>query len=95
MPLSIAYKDEQVVNGRQTLTRTAGFGLLSSPAPGLATFARAPCRPVPFATDVPMSAGSFVTRFGKQVHYDIVKDVETVLETAGGGPATATPAAQK
>jgi hypothetical protein len=44
---------------------------------------------------VPMPAGSFVTHFGKQVHYDGAKDVDTILEIVGEGPATATPAEQK
>jgi hypothetical protein len=41
---------------------------------------------------VPMPAGSFVTHFGKQVHYDGAKDEECMLEIVGEGPATATPA---
>ena len=41
---------------------------------------------------VPMPAGSFVTHFGKQIHYDGAKDSEAVLEIVGEGPATATPA---
>jgi hypothetical protein len=44
---------------------------------------------------VPMPAGSFVTHFGKQIHYDGAKDEETVLEIVGEGPATATPAEVK
>jgi hypothetical protein len=44
---------------------------------------------------VPMSAGSFVTHFGKQIHYDGAKDGDTVLQIVGQGPATATPAEQK
>jgi hypothetical protein len=44
---------------------------------------------------VPMPAGSFVTHYGKQVHYDGAKDVDAVLEIVGEGPATATPAEQK
>lgn len=39
---------------------------------------------------VPMPAGSFVTHFGKQVHYDGAKDEETILEIVGEGPATTT-----
>lgn len=46
-------------------------------------------------TTVPMPAGSFVTHFGKQIHYDGAKDEETVLEIVGEGPATATPAETK
>jgi hypothetical protein len=44
---------------------------------------------------VPMPAGSFVTHFGKQVHYDGAKEGDTVLEIVGEGPATSTPAEQK
>ena len=41
---------------------------------------------------VPMPAGTFVTHFGKQVHYD---DEEAVLLITGEGPATSTPAEEK
>jgi ChrR-like protein with cupin domain len=44
---------------------------------------------------VPLPAGTFVTHFGKQTHYDGAKDVEAVLQIVGEGPATATPAEQK
>jgi hypothetical protein len=44
---------------------------------------------------VPMPAGTFVTHFGKQIHYDGAKDSEAVLEIVGEGPATATPAEVK
>jgi hypothetical protein len=37
-----------------------------------------------------MPAGSFVTHFGKQIHYDGAKDVETILQIVGEGPATST-----
>jgi hypothetical protein len=40
---------------------------------------------------VPVPAGSFVTHFAKQVHYDGAKDEEAVLEIVGEGPATSTP----
>lgn len=40
----------------------------------------------------PLPAGSFVTHFGKQVHYDGAKDGDTVLQIVGEGPATITPA---
>jgi hypothetical protein len=43
----------------------------------------------------PMPAGSFVTHFGKQIHYDGAKDGDCVLEIVGMGPATSTPAEQK
>jgi len=50
-----------------------------------------------FDTDatVPLPAGTFVTHFGKQIHYDGAKDTEAVLEIVGEGPATATPAESK
>ena len=44
---------------------------------------------------VPLPAGTFVTHFGKQIHYDGAKDIEAVLEIVGEGPATATPAELK
>jgi hypothetical protein len=44
------------------------------------------------ASTVPLPAGSFVTHFGKQIHYDGAKDEEAVLEIVGDGPGTATPA---
>lgn len=47
------------------------------------------------ASTVPLPPGSFVTHYGKQVHYDGAKDVGTVLEIVGEGPATATPAEVK
>jgi hypothetical protein len=40
---------------------------------------------------VPMPAGSFVTHFGKQVHWDGAKDEDAVLLIMGEGPATSTP----
>jgi quercetin dioxygenase-like cupin family protein len=39
---------------------------------------------------VPMPAGSFVTHFGKQIHWDGAKDEEAVLLIMGEGPATST-----
>ncbi|MBV9506873.1 MAG: cupin domain-containing protein [Acidobacteriia bacterium] len=44
---------------------------------------------------VAMPPGTFVTHFGKQIHYDGAKDGETVLEIVGEGPATSTPAETK
>jgi hypothetical protein len=41
---------------------------------------------------VPMPAGSLVTHYGKQVHWDGAKDEDTVLLIMGEGPATSTPA---
>jgi hypothetical protein len=43
---------------------------------------------------VPVPAGSFVTHFAKQIHYDGAKDEETVLEIVGEGPATSVRAAK-
>lgn len=42
------------------------------------------------AGTVPMPAGTFVTHFGKEVHYDGAKDEEAVLLIVGEGPATQT-----
>ena len=39
---------------------------------------------------VPMPAGSFVTHFGKQVHWDGAKDEEAWVLIVGEGPATST-----
>ncbi|HLK48140.1 MAG TPA: cupin domain-containing protein [Bryobacteraceae bacterium] len=44
---------------------------------------------------VPVPAGSYVTHYAKQIHYDGAKDVECVLEIVGQGPATSTPAEAK
>lgn len=44
---------------------------------------------------VPMPAGSFVTHYAKQVHWDGAKDEDTVLLIMGEGPATSTLAEQK
>ena len=41
----------------------------------------------------PVPAGSFVTHFGKQIHYDGAKDEEVILQIVGIGPATSTSAA--
>ena len=43
----------------------------------------------------PVPAGSFVTHFAKQIHWDGAKDGDVVLEIMGEGPATATPAEVK
>jgi hypothetical protein len=43
----------------------------------------------------PMPAGSFVTHFGKQVHWDGAKDEDAVLLIMGEGPATSTAAEEK
>ena len=42
------------------------------------------------AGTTPVPAGTFVTHFGKQVHYDGAKDGEVVLLITGDGPATST-----
>ena len=42
------------------------------------------------ANTVPMPAGTFVTHFGKQVHWDGAKDEDAVLLIVGMGPATST-----
>jgi quercetin dioxygenase-like cupin family protein len=44
---------------------------------------------------VAMPAGSFVTHFGQQVHFDGAKTEDAVLLIVGEGPATATPAEVK
>jgi len=41
----------------------------------------------------PVPAGSFVTHYGNEVHYDGAKDGDTILQIVGIGPATSTPAA--
>src|SRR4051812_42034774 len=43
----------------------------------------------------PMPAGSFVTHFGKQVHWDGAKDEDAVLLIMGEGPGTSTAAEEK
>jgi hypothetical protein len=47
------------------------------------------------ATTTAMPAGSFVTHFGKQVHWDGAKDEDAVLLIMGEGPATSTAAEEK
>ncbi len=47
------------------------------------------------ANTTPMPAGSFVTHFGKQVHWDGAKDEDTILLITGEGPATSTAAEEK
>jgi hypothetical protein len=44
-------------------------------------------------TTTPIPAGSVVTHYGKEIHYDGAKEAETVLLIVGEGPATNTPAA--
>jgi 2-methylcitrate dehydratase PrpD len=43
----------------------------------------------------PVHAGSFVTHFANEVHYDGAKDGEAVLQIIGMGPATSTSAEDK
>jgi hypothetical protein len=40
----------------------------------------------------PLPTGTYVTHYGKEVHYDGAKDTETVLLIVGEGPETAVPA---
>ena len=47
------------------------------------------------SSTVPLPTGSFVTHFGKQVHYDGAKEGDTVLEIVGEGPATSVSAEEK
>jgi hypothetical protein len=47
------------------------------------------------ASTRPVPTGSFVTHFGKGIHYDGAKDEDVVLEILGEGPATSTPAEVK
>jgi hypothetical protein len=44
---------------------------------------------------LPVPAGSFVTHYGKQVHYDGAKDGDVILEIVGMGPETPTAAEDK
>jgi hypothetical protein len=44
---------------------------------------------------VPMPAGSFVTHYANQVHWDGAKDEDTILLIMGEGPATSTRAEAK
>jgi hypothetical protein len=43
----------------------------------------------------PVPTGSFVTHYGKQIHYDGAKEGDTVLLIMGQGPAASTPAEVK
>jgi len=47
------------------------------------------------ASTTAIPAGSFVTHFAKQVHYDGAKNEDVVLQIVGMGPATSTNAEQK
>jgi hypothetical protein len=48
-----------------------------------------------YDTTTPVPAGSFVTHYGKQIHYDGSKEGDAVLLIMGEGPATSTPAEVK
>jgi hypothetical protein len=43
----------------------------------------------------PVPAGSFVTHYGNQIHYDGAKDEEVLLQIVGIGPATSTAAGER
>ena len=47
------------------------------------------------ASTTPLPAGSFVTHYAKQVHFDGAKNEDVVLQIVGMGPATSAAAEQK
>ncbi len=47
------------------------------------------------ASTYPIPAGSFVTHYGKQIHYDGAKEGEVLLQIVGMGPADSKAAEQK
>lgn len=47
------------------------------------------------ASTSPVTQGSYVTHYGKEIHYDGAKDADVTLEIVGMGPATSTPAEVK
>ena len=47
------------------------------------------------SSTVPMRAGTYVTHYGKKIHYDGAKDEDAIIEVHGIGPATSTPAERK
>jgi hypothetical protein len=47
------------------------------------------------ASTKPVPAGSYVTHYAKQVHYDGAKDGEVILQIVGQGPETSTAAEKK
>jgi hypothetical protein len=47
------------------------------------------------ASTAPMPAGSFITHFANEIHYDGAKDEDVILQIVGMGPATSTAAEQK
>ena len=42
------------------------------------------------ASTTPVPAGSFVTHFAKEIHYDGAKNEDVILQIVGMGPATST-----
>lgn len=47
------------------------------------------------STATPMKAGTIVTHYANQIHYDGAKDEDAVLEIVGIGTAASTPAGGK
>jgi hypothetical protein len=47
------------------------------------------------ASTYPVPAGSFVTHYGNQIHYDGAKEGDVLLQIVGEGPATSAPAEAK
>lgn len=43
----------------------------------------------------PVPAGSFVTHYGNEIHYDGAKEGDVILQIVGIGPATSTPVETK
>jgi hypothetical protein len=43
----------------------------------------------------PVPAGTFVTHYANEIHYDGAKEEEAVLQIVGMGPATSTPAERR
>ena len=66
----------------------AATGLQAADTPRAPGTAFRDCENCPEMVVIP--AGSFVTHFGKQVHYDGAKDGEVILQIVGMGPATST-----
>ena len=46
-------------------------------------------------TTTPVPAGSFITHFGRGIHYDGAKDEPCIILIMGEGPGTSTPAEQR
>jgi hypothetical protein len=47
------------------------------------------------ASTTPVPAGSFVTHYANQIHYDGAKNEDVILQIVGMGPATSTNAEKK